>query len=508
MADPSFRKMAIISLCGLLFFGFQNCGFNSDLNSKSISSSSSPTDGLGVVTTPPAVNLLPKIITPIAIKRAQACANYEISIEAQGVNPLQYKWFRNGVAVLSATPQKATLTLPIDDPDFYSSYKVSVTDINGTVMSEALTPTMQFIKAVKVSTGGGYHRCATYDDGKVRCSGNNMFGQLGDRSLITSPVPLVNKELLSEAIDITAGPQHTCALTKDGPYCWGHNNNGQFGDDTLNDSLTPVPVKNLKTGVTKIVAGGVWGSNGNNTVYDNGFTCALKDGAVFCWGYSTTSVIGPQTNTSVQKIPVAIPVLTANVVDLAAGYSHACAVQNNQAYCWGGNGSDGRLGDGSTVAKATPVLVQGLSGNVTAIGTGYSFSCAIAGEKTYCWGSNSNGQMGQPAATLAKSLTPVEVPGMSEAIKLSVTDYSGCVVKKNFEVWCWGMAVNSPAPKLIKKLSKLPDSIGVLGMGGAGSVSVVTDGFIYAQGSNMSSHMGLGAGAAVGTGLSCLDEKP
>ncbi|MCW5838099.1 MAG: hypothetical protein KIS78_37255, partial [Labilithrix sp.] len=46
-----------------------------------------------------------------------------------------------------------------------------------------------------------------------------------------------------------------------------------------------------------------------------------------------------------------------DVVKVAHGGAHACALlANGQVHCWGSNDS-GQLGDGTTIARSTPVRV-------------------------------------------------------------------------------------------------------------------------------------------------------
>jgi alpha-tubulin suppressor-like RCC1 family protein len=68
---------------------------------------------------------------------------------------------------------------------------------------------------------------------------------------------------------------------------------------------------------------------------------------------------------------------------ISAGYTHSCLIRNGKGYCWGDN-SDGELGNNSTTSSSVPVAVSTsgvLSGvTVTQItaDSGYN-ACALGG---------------------------------------------------------------------------------------------------------------------------------
>jgi serine/threonine-protein kinase len=137
----------------------------------------------------------------------------------------------------------------------------------------------------------------------------------------------------------------------------------------------------------------------------DGFACAVlraaqSAGAVRCWGKDLYGGFASNSSTAVR-----VRVLPGNVLGLVAGNAHVCALvrasesSSGQVYCWGNN-LYGVLGQGYTngtevnpKGSTVPVRVKGLA-DVTTLYGGYAGNCAVvAGRRTFCWGSNYNGQL-------------------------------------------------------------------------------------------------------------------
>jgi alpha-tubulin suppressor-like RCC1 family protein len=128
---------------------------------------------------------------------------------------------------------------------------------------------------------------------------------------------------------------------------------------------------------------------------------------------------------------------------ISMGGQHACGIRKDLSlWCWGSN-TDGELGDGSTTASPVPVLVDGLTG-VRAVSAGKgsdnwgAHSCAILIDGTaWCWGTNWSGQLGE-GTTYALSSTPVQVVGLTDVEVITAGSTHTCATTSAGELYCWG----------------------------------------------------------------------
>jgi alpha-tubulin suppressor-like RCC1 family protein len=423
---------------------------------------------------PPTAGDVAIIGTPAVGQRLTGVYRYaDADGDAEGTS--KFRWLRDGIAIGAATAR--TYDVGPADPGRTLAFEVTPVASSGASPGVAVASAGTGFVAGKTATlaAGGLHTCAVTGSGAVWCWGNNQSGQLGDGTVPARLTPGPVSGLRTGAVTLAAGAFHTCAVTSGGILrCWGDNWHGQLGDGTTTDRLTPVPVSGLGS-VVAVVAGWrhtcaltsagevwCWGDNSNGQLGDgtmtdrltpvpvsgldsgvvavaagSGHTCALTSaGEVSCWGYNGQAQLGDGTMTN-RLTPVPVSGLDSGVVAVAAGASVTCALTDaGEAWCWGSN-SNGQLGDGSVMERSTPVPVSGLENDVVAVAAGGHHACAhtSAGEVS-CWGYNGEAQLGD--GTTTDLLTPVPVSGLGSVVAVAAGSYQTCAQMRNGAVSCWG----------------------------------------------------------------------
>jgi alpha-tubulin suppressor-like RCC1 family protein len=344
------------------------------------------------------------------------------------------------------------------------------------------------------SIGGSEgHTCAVMVAGGVKCWGLNFAGQLGDGTTTNRLTPVDVPGLAGPAVDVAAGFDHTCALLETGAVqCWGANASGQLGDGTTTPRPAPTNVTGLPSGAVEIAAG-------------PRHTCVITPASdAKCWGANEKGQLGDGT-TIMRPAPVDVSSLAGNTAAISPGGSiyqqdlnstafrgggHTCAITaSGGAKCWGANFT-GQLGDGSFTDHLTPFDVVGLTSGIAGISTGgysaaggtfkpdFNHTCAVtAGGGVKCWGSDDCGLLGGGNTSCTnyprRSATPVDVVGLSSGVaSVAVGGGSTCALTTDGRVKCWGLA-NLPQTEMT---GTIPQTITfgpapVVPAGGTGTVS-------------------------------------
>ena len=301
--------------------------------------------------------------------------------------------------------------------------------------------------------------------------------------LVGQTVPLTASGAAAPTV-VSAGGEYTCLRLPDGTVrCAGRNQFGQLGDGTWTNS--PVLVRASGMTSAKVVVAG------------DEFSCALLvDGTASCWGLGEKGQRGDGTYDQVALAPVAVQGL-ASATALSAGYNHACALLSNGTLrCWGSN-TNGQLGDPSSNGSAIPIAVPNISGAL-AIAAGAFHTCALLPDRTVrCWGDNADGQLGD--GTNTTSFTPVTVGGLSDVVALSAGGAHTCALMTSGSIQCWGngyqgqlgdgAAAPSPTPVTVTGVNNAVE----IGAGWAHTCARLIDGSMRCWGEGTSGELGNGA---------------
>jgi alpha-tubulin suppressor-like RCC1 family protein len=147
------------------------------------------------------------------------------------------------------------------------------------------------------------------------------------------------------------------------------------------------------------------------------------------------------TASSEGKSGSAQAVVLVRFVVVAPGGDHTCALDTDgRAYCWGSN-SQGQLGNGTTADADHPVPVASTRTftAIAAAGNGgiRAHTCAIAsGGAAWCWGSGLGGELGDGGQT--GSPRPVAVAGGHVFVGIAVGWPYSCGVTASGTTYCWG----------------------------------------------------------------------
>jgi len=343
----------------------------------------------------------------------------------------------------------------------------------GQLVSTAEPRTSLLVNPSQLETGY-YHTCAIAQ-GTVQCFGDNMWGQLGrgERGVIGTPraTPATGADLVG------VGFNHACARVGSAVQCWGGNDLGQAGNS---DTIRRYEPSTVATGLSAVSGLSVgyqrscaWGG-GQAACWGGGQSGALGNGAetraagatavtvaqdiasaavgrdhtcfltstsggpkVICAGFNSHGQLGTDPATPQSYSGVTVPGLPSTVTQIAAGGEFNCALGGGIVYCWGRN-TNGQLGDGTTTDHSTPTLINSLV-SVAEIHAGASFACArkTSGE-LYCWGRNGTGELGDGGT--ADSVVPKQVvmPNGEAVVTFSTGERTTCARTVGGNVYCWG----------------------------------------------------------------------
>lgn len=308
--------------------------------------------------------------------------------------------------------------------------------VPGLVANSANTGPLQNI--VQISMGDN-NAAALADDGTVATwgyyVGQNLGGTSSDRATYPNQVRKADGTLLSNVAQIASGDGFTLALTRGGQvYAWGYTNADVGGPvyAGVGDTRAAIPITRADNGqpLTNIVA------------VSAGYFVSLAlgaDGSVWAWGDNGLGELGQgDQKTYTGAVKVKSPdgqSFLGNIKMVAAGGSHALALdQSGNVWSWGYS-QQGQLGDGPNHPRlnqgtlpAPVVSPQGtgqLSGAVAITAGNMHSSALMADGSLFIWGDGFRGNLGQGGASGDDSYVPILVKNAAGNGPLSFVPLSG-----------------------------------------------------------------------------------
>jgi alpha-tubulin suppressor-like RCC1 family protein len=292
-------------------------------------------------------------------------------------------------------------------------------------------PVVAFTDWCQVSAGGG-HSLGLRQNGTAWAWGNNGSGRLGDGTGTTRSSPVLVLGGFTDWCQVSAGNSHSLGVRANGTaWAWGSNANGRLGDATTTGRNSPVSVVGGFTDWCQVSAG----SSHSLGVRENGTA----------WGWGSNSYFGATgdgtTNTD-RSSPVSVIGGFTDWCFVAAIHRHSLAIRSNGTmWAWGANGS-GQLGSGLSGAQLSPVSVVGGFTDWCQAGGGGFFSLGLRSNGSlWAWGNNGQGRLGDGTTTNRGSPVSV-VGGFTDWCQIStIPEFSGnhsVGLRQNGTLWAWG----------------------------------------------------------------------
>jgi filamentous hemagglutinin family protein len=190
--------------------------------------------------------------------------------------------------------------------------------------------------------------------------------------------------------------------------------------------------------------------------------CAVTgSGGVKCWGRNDSGQLGNGTASDAIAV-VDVVGVASGATAVAVGSYHTCAIVNGGVKCWGRNDS-GQLGNGTNADALTPVDATGLQSGVTAISAGDTHTCAVVDGGAKCWGGNFGGQLGNGTGVAAP--TAVDVTGLASGVTSVAAGYAHTCAVAGGAAKCWGLNVDGVLGNGSNSNSSTPVDVAGLGAG-------------------------------------------
>ncbi|WP_432669935.1 T9SS type A sorting domain-containing protein [Flavobacterium sp. SM2513] len=229
---------------------------------------------------------------------------------------------------------------------------------------------------------------------------------------------------------VSVGEGHALGIKSDGTlWSWGYNNMGQLGNGTVG-WISPFP--------EQVGADTNWAKVHSGLIHCFGIK---DDGTLWAWGSNEKGKLGIGTFTlAMSATPLQVGTSTWKMVSSGTNFTIGIRA-NGTLWGWGENQS-GTVGDGSSIDRAAPVLIDA-STNWKMTSSSTFRTLAIKEDGTlWGWGSNSSNRLGFSVGTPASYMNVVTVPtqiGAATDWKSVASGFAHTIaLKNNNTLWTWG----------------------------------------------------------------------
>lgn len=365
------------------------------------------------------------------------------------------------------------------------------------IISTGFSPSFALTATPASVSAAGSHTCAVTTKSSLFCWGGNNFGQLGIGATSTTPEnrprpvsPFENWHAVS------ASSNSTCGFR--GPYypklaCWGR-------DAALGGASTSAPRDiPLAAGVSQpsSPSSDTMIATGNNHACAHWYQSGLQ--RLKCWGSNTVGATGLATFTGIAASATPVVSTISYWSSLTAGANHTCAIESQYGYCWGAN-SQKQLGLASLASKNTPTLIPGgLRWNRLSAGDFFTCGINLVTKAAHCWGNNDRAQLGAGTTTGNSFVIPART-----FTQISAGSKHACGIEQTqSHVYCWGsnergqigngtFAPSANSAPYQVKIGTTPLVAKAISAGKAHTCAVSTANVLYCWGANEAAQLGLG----------------
>jgi alpha-tubulin suppressor-like RCC1 family protein len=291
----------------------------------------------------------------------------------------------------------------------------------------------------------------------------------------------------ADASGVFAGQYSACALSHGSPSCWGDNTQSDLGTGDEEMHVSPTSVDT--TARFTLLAPG------------QSHVCAIRapDARVMCWGDNTYGQIGIGGSATSYASPQGVT-LPGPAVWVTAGYEHSCAVlYDGSLWCWGDN-SEGQLGlnDAYGSPNATKPVRVGSAVDWVTVSGGQGHTCGVRAPGTmWCWGRNTNYELGIGTSAPDQLRAPTQVGMSTNWTFVELGQDDACALQANGSLWGWGAGTSgqlgTPAG-----VFETPSQIGTdtnwttVSTDTFSSCAIQSGGALYCWGRNVEGQLGTG----------------